>query len=614
MMNSFSRNRSISVGINRLCSVKNELLNGYVEGDTCVVESHLPVSCGRPHFKRFYHKNNAFPRFSIAKCGFSSQAGAKSSGEEDDLEDGFSELETPLGSDAITDSNLDDEKANESASDADVSDVDGEEESPEDELEILTDKGKVRSSRTQSQLFQAITAARSVENALDKWVEDGKNLNKDEIWLATYNLRKRRLFGRALQLSEWLETRGKIDFVEKDYASRVDLIAKVRGLHKAESYIEKIPESLRGEIVYRTFLANCVSAGNVKKAEEIFNKMKDLEFPSTAFTCNQLLLLYKRLDKKKIADVLLLMEKENVKPTGFTYRLLIDSKGQSNDLDGMDQIVQAMKAEGVELDISTQAVLAKHYATGGQKKKAESILRDMEGGDLKEHRSACPLLLPVYAELGKVDEVRRVWEVCEHSPRAYECIAAIEAWGKLKRIEEAEAVFNSMVKRWKKLSATQFSALLRVYANNKMLTKGKDLVKQMADSGCKIGPLTWDIIVKLYVESGEVEKADSILHKATQQNLMRPMYSTFMAIMGQYSKRGDVHNAEKLFHRMKLSGYTARITQFQSLLQAYINARTSAYGMRDRMKADNLFPNKAVASLLAQVDPFKKTAVSELLD
>ncbi|KAK4795766.1 hypothetical protein SAY86_028092 [Trapa natans] len=613
-MNYFSRNGSLCVGITRPCSVKNELLNGYVEDNTCVVGSHMSVSCGSPYFKRFYHQSNAFPRFSITKCGFSSQAGAKSSREEDDLQDGFSELETPLGSDTTTESNLDDEKADESASDADVSDVDGDEESPEDELEILTDKGKGRSIRAQSQLFQAIISARSVENALDKWVEDGKDLNKDEIWLATNNLRRRRMFGRALQLSEWLETRGKIDFVERDYASRVDLIAKLRGLHRAETYIEKIPESLRGEIVHRTFLANCVAAGNVKKAEETFNKMRDLEFPTTAFTCNQLLLLYKRLDKKKIADVLLLMEKENVKPTGFTYRLLIDSKGQSNDLDGMDQIVEAMKAEGVELDISTLAVLAKHYAAGGQKMKAESILRDMEGGDLMEHRSACPLLLPLYAELGKVDEVRRIWEVCERSPRANECVAAIEAWGRLKKIDEAEAVFNGMVKRWKKLSATQFSAMLKVYANNKMLTKGKDMVKQMADSGCKISPLTWDIIVKLYVESGEVERADSILHKATQQNLMRPMYSTFMSIMSQYSKRGDVHNAEKLFHRMRLSGYTARITQFQSLLQAYINAKTSAYGMRDRMKADNLFPNKAVAALLARVDPFKKTPVSELLD
>jgi pentatricopeptide repeat protein len=134
----------------------------------------------------------------------------------------------------------------------------------------------------------------------------------------------------------------------------------LHGLHKAEVYIEKIPESFRGEIIYRTLLANCVTQNNLKKAEEIFNKMKDLEFPLTPFACNQLLLLYKRTDKKKIADVLLLMEQENVKPSPLTFKILIDVKGQSNDIDGMDQIVDQMRAEGIEPDNYTKAVLVGH--------------------------------------------------------------------------------------------------------------------------------------------------------------------------------------------------------------------------------------------------------------
>ncbi|XVF56295.1 hypothetical protein PTKIN_Ptkin06aG0107600 [Pterospermum kingtungense] len=91
----------------------------------------------------------------------------------------------------------------------------------------------------------------------------------------------------------------------------------------------------------------------------------------------------------------------------------------------------------------------------------------------------------------------------------------------------------------------------------------------MADNGCQIGPFTWDAFLNLYVEVGEVEKDDSILHKA---------------------------------------GYVARIRQFQSLVQAYINAKMLAYGMGDRLKADNVFPNKALAEQLDQVDAFRRTA------
>lgn len=416
------------------------------------------------------------------------------------------------------------------------------------------------------------------------------------------------------QLSEWLEANNRLEFVEKDYASRLDLIAKVRGLQKAENYVDKIPKSFRGELVYRTLLANCVRANNVRKAEEVFNKIKDLEFPITAFACNQLLLLYKRVDRKKIADVLLLMEKENVKPSLFTYKLLIDTKGKSNDITGMDQIVEAMKAEGVEPDIHTKAILAKHYADGGLKEKAEEVLKEMEGGNLKANRSACRSLLPLYAELGKADDVGRVWKICESNPLFDECVAAIEAYGKLNKIEEAEAVFDKAVKQYKKPPSKLFTVLLNVYANCKMLAKGKDLVKRMADSGCRIGPITWDALVKLYVEAGEIEKADSILQKAAQQNQMKPMFSSYVAIMDQYAKRGDIHNTEKIFHRMRQAGYTARFRQFQILVQAYVNAKAPAYGIRERMKADNIFPSKSLLVQLGQVDAFKKTAVSDLLD
>ena len=81
------------------------------------------------------------------------------------------------------------------------------------------------------------------------------------------------------QFSEWLELEGH-EFGERDYASRVDLIAKVHGLQKTESYIANIPKSFQGEVVYRTLLANCVPVANVQKAEEVFNKMEGSGIPN----------------------------------------------------------------------------------------------------------------------------------------------------------------------------------------------------------------------------------------------------------------------------------------------------------------------------------------------
>ncbi|CAL9148332.1 unnamed protein product [Musa hybrid cultivar] len=595
----------------RCCRMNLHIASSSIDNGECHYEeaginrSFIPsksVSCGPISLSSFVWSRN-----------LSSQVGQKSSDKED-LEDGFSDLEVPPESAEVNDGS--DKEDEELMSEGELS-----EESADNSLGLLdveSTSSEVKGPRRRtlySPLFNTImdSPRQSLTSALNKWAEEGKPLGREEIFSAMLNLRKRRLYVTALQFMEWLEANGHIDFVERDYASHLDLIAKVSGLQKAEKYIEKIPESFRSEVIYRTLLANCAGAVNVKKAEEVFNKIRDLGLPISAFACNQLLLLYKRLDRKKIADVLLMMEKENVKPTLFTYKILIDTKGRANDISGMEQIVETMKAEGVEPDIITQAMVARYYIFAGLNEKAEAALKEMEGDDFKENRNVCKVLLPLYAALGKVDDVGRVWKVCEANPRLDECLAAIEAWDKLGQIETAEEVFENISKKWK-LSSKYYNAMLKVYANNKLLTKGKELVKRMSNSGCRIGPLTWDALVKLYVEAGEVEKADSILQKAAQQNQNRLLLSSYMAVMDHYSNRGDVHNAEKIFHRLRQVGYIGRMRQYQSLLQAYVNAKTPAYGFRERMKADNMFPNKALAAQLASIDAFKKSPFSELLD
>ncbi|KAE8731217.1 Detected protein of confused Function [Hibiscus syriacus] len=315
----------------------------------------------------------------------------------------------------------------------------------------------------------------------------------------------------------------QLEFDERDYVSRVDLIVKVQGLQKAGDYIQTVPISFRGE----------------------------------------LLLLYKKFNKKKIDVVLLLMEKENIKPSPFTYKILIVTKGLCNDIAGIDQIVETMKAESFEPDIITQLNTMPQQAL---RKKAEEVLKALEGEVIKQNRWGCRFLLPLYAELRKADEVERIWKDCESKPRFEEYLAAVEAWGKLGQVEKSEAVFDRLLETSKKLPAKHYTKMLKVYSYHKMMQKGKDLVKRMVDNGCQIGPLTWDALVKLYVEAGEVEKADSILQKACRAKEAKPMFTSFMVVMEQ-----------------------------------------------ERMLADNIFPNKSLVAQLAQVDVFRRTSLSDLL-
>lgn len=154
--------------------------------------------------KRFFHPTYDSLKFLVGRHSFSSQAGAKSSGE-DDLEDGFSELETP--SSAEVNQDVEDESDDELTSEPELADDDVEEAS-QIELELSdteTDPSEKKTprKRSQSALFKAILAASgsSFHSALDKWVEQGNELSRAEISLAMLNLRRRRMYGRALQVN-----------------------------------------------------------------------------------------------------------------------------------------------------------------------------------------------------------------------------------------------------------------------------------------------------------------------------------------------------------------------------------------------------------------------------
>ncbi|KAB5565023.1 hypothetical protein DKX38_005077 [Salix brachista] len=573
--------RARTAELDRVCHFAND------RAGTCTLEN---VIFGRYNLSNeLNHKPAIGSKQYVGSCGYCSKADMGNDNENDEIGGGIKEFETSGMDEIIEESNADE--------------VDG---------DVDEESGKKKAAL---ELLNTITETPNIVDFFSKFTEEGNELSRGDIYLITDHLRKKQLYWKALQFSEWLERSKQTDFTERDYACHLDCIAKTLGLWKAEKFIDKIPESFRGKLVYQTLLASCVSVLNIKKAESVFQKMRDLGFPITVDACEQMIIIYKRLEKKKIPNILLMMKDQNIKPSFLTYKLLIDAKCQFNDTTGMEKLVAAMKNEGMELDVFALAVIARHYISMGLKDKADLMLNEIEkrkqkGGGLGARRA----LLPLYASLGKADEVGRIWKECKADPKQSECIAAIQAWGKLGKVEEAEAVSEMMLQTWKNPTFGYHTSILNVYIDNNLTSKGKDLVEQMGDIGSWAGPLTWDALVRLYIKAGDVEKAHSILLKVARMKRKRPLYTTYIAVMEHYAKRGDIHNTEKLFQSMRELGYTARFKPFEILVDAYINAKTPIYGLRARMKADNLYPKKEFAGKMAVVDCFRKAELSNLID
>uniref|UniRef100_A0ACD5T6W2 Uncharacterized protein n=1 Tax=Avena sativa TaxID=4498 RepID=A0ACD5T6W2_AVESA len=463
-------------------------------------------------------------------------------------------------------------------------------------------------------LFQPVldTPSDALVTMLDRWIGDGNQLEINEVLLVLFHLKKQKLYGKALKFLGWIEGRKLLKFEEREYACLLDLTARNSGIEKAQKYLARVPKPFRNELLYETLLVSCVRVSDIQKAEEVFREIRNLSLPLTVSACNQMILLYKRVARNKVIDILMLMEKENIKPSPFTYKLIIDLKGRSNDMSGVELVLNEMKASGVELDFATRSMVARFYIYGGLTEKAEAVIREMEMGYIKDKRHAIRSLLHLYADLSKPGEVARIWKLCTE-PNREDFLAAIEAWGKLGCIEQAEKTFEAMLETTRKVSSRYYNVMLSVYAENKLMAKGKEFVERMSSDGCPNSPVTWEVLIKLYVNSGEVGKADSFLLKVTEENPdRRPTYGSYIYLLRAYAENGDIHNAEKIFDRLKKVDYPGRKPPYDMLLEAYVNAKVRPHGFRERMRADGVHPVKIVIERLKFLDQLPKGGVPEL--
>lgn len=110
------------------------------------------------------------------------------------------EVDNELISNADLSESESDSDSSESESDSDLSESENELGLSDTEEEVVGNNGE--GHRGSSELFKVIINSTSVtaEKALDKWLEEGHDLSRSEISHAMFELRRRKMYGKALQV------------------------------------------------------------------------------------------------------------------------------------------------------------------------------------------------------------------------------------------------------------------------------------------------------------------------------------------------------------------------------------------------------------------------------
>ncbi|VAI43035.1 unnamed protein product [Triticum turgidum subsp. durum] len=176
---------------------------------------------------------------------------------------------------------------------------------------------------------------------MDNYLRKRRPLSADQIVAYVRKLRKFKSNPCALELMDWMESRGAKLTLEHQ-ALRLGLVSKVHGIQAAEEYFWSLPDKSKETYLC---LLNCYGEhGMACKGLELYEKMKAMDIVPDTLVYNSLMTLYQKADQpEKIPSTFEEMRESGISANNFTYFTLIESYIRMNDLEAAEKVLEELE-------------------------------------------------------------------------------------------------------------------------------------------------------------------------------------------------------------------------------------------------------------------------------
>ncbi|KAF8409279.1 hypothetical protein HHK36_005353 [Tetracentron sinense] len=435
----------------------------------------------------------------------------------------------------------------------------------------------------------------------------GKKVRVAELQPIVRDLRKRKRYMQALEISELMNNKGVCTFSPSDHAMQLDLIGRVRGLDSAESYFNKISDQDKTDKTYAALLNCYVRARLTDKSLSHMQKMKDMGFASSPLSYNDLMCLYTNVGQyEKVPDVLAEMKESGISPDNFSYRLCINSYGTRSDLDEMEKLLEEMENQPhISMDWTTYATVANFYIKAGLTDKAITTLTKSEEKLVTKNGLGYNHLISLYASLGNKNEVLRLWRLEKDALKRYmnrDYITMLESLVKLGELEEAE----TLLKEWES-SGNYYdfrvpNTLLIGYCQKGLVEKAGAMLEDIMEKGKSPTPNSWGIVAAGYVDQHKMEKAVESMKVAlslcVDNEGWKPNPKVVRSILNWLGDKGDIEGVETFVDSLR-SVIPMDRQMYHTLIKANIRSGKEVDGLVEGMTADKFDEDEETKKILS---------------
>ncbi|KAF5189530.1 Pentatricopeptide repeat-containing protein [Thalictrum thalictroides] len=452
----------------------------------------------------------------------------------------------------------------------------------------------------------AESSGETVTKTLNQYVREGRVIKKYEIQNCVQQLRKYKRFHHALEVIEWMEKRGT-NLSHKDFAIRIDLLLKTKGIESAEEYFKSLPATAKKVFTYGALL-NCYCQNKMtEKAIALFERMCELNVVST-LAYNNLISLYLTLRQpEEVFIIVKKMKERGLLPDMFTYVFLMRSHALLKDIDGVERVLKELETEHSDMcSWTTYSNLAAIYIEASLFEKAESALVKFEKNIMPRDRSAYRYLISLYAGCSNLSEVHRVWKSLKSAfptTTNLDYLVTLQALAKLDSFHVLLRCFEDWVSSSTsydmRIANVMISALLR----QDMVEEASNICEDSIKRGSGPNFKTQELFLDYYIRNVQWDLAFSCMEATVSKvknNEWKPNEEKVSAFLKHFEKTKDIARAEE-FCKMLKKLNCLDLKAYRLLLCTYVAAKEKEPGMRKRLESDEIEMNTEIEELLRRV-------------
>ncbi|KAA8545255.1 hypothetical protein F0562_020039 [Nyssa sinensis] len=434
----------------------------------------------------------------------------------------------------------------------------------------------------------------TVADTLDEWEKEGKPFKRVQIIGSVKLLRKAKKYQHAIQIYDWMEnSENKMN--DADRAIRIDLLSKTEGVDSAEKYFNSLEGSAKTKKTYGALLNCYCKEKMLDKAIEIFEKMRELNFLS-ALNYNNMMSLYLSVGQpEKVRLLLKEMEENNIVADLYTYNQLMNIYAALNDIDAVEGVLEKMKTNKVKCDWFTYGNLATIYVNAGLIDKANAALQKLENMKNLHDWESFHTLITLYARVSNLSGVNRAWESLKSispKPSTVSYVIMLLALSKLGDVGGLEKCFKEWESGCSTYDARVVNVILESHLNQNMIEEAESIYESMVKRGAGPNLRTLDLFTNFYLKRHQMDLALKYLEMGAskmkpEKKMWFPTDETVSIFLKYFEEERDVDRAEKFCSIMKKIGrLDPKVSD--SLLGTQIAAGQSEPQMHQQMKDGTL--------------------------